>query len=161
MRCTDRKTCKMSPLWILKILFWATITSACGPPFIPAPPPQPTYYACQSVSNGPPCVGSTVTKCTCRNGQEVTSASCPNDNTYYGYPGSGGYSPCCYNNNYNGYVSCTCASGTWVPSMTYYQVAVNSNGQCSFAGGYYPYGRKRRNIRMLKFEIARLKKQNK
>ena len=139
-------------LVLVNTICFATLTTACGPPFIAAPSPPPTYYACSSVSNGPPCIGSTVTTCVCTNGQ--TGTSCPNDNTFNGGGYTGG-TYCCYNNNYNGYISCTCASGTWVPARTYYQVAVSSSGQCSITGGY-PYGRKKRSIEMLKEEMAQL-----
>lgn len=131
----------MKLLLLANIIFFASVANACGPlvrsVFFPPPPPPPTYYTCQRVSNGPPCVGSTVATCTCTNG--ATATSCPNDQNYYYYSGA----MYCYDNNYNGYVTCTCAAGTWTPNYSYYQVAVNSNGGISY-NGFYGYGKKKK-----------------
>ena len=49
---------------------------------------------------------------------------------------------CCFNSNqYSGYVSCTCAAGTWVPQYSYYQVQVSSNGQCQGFNGFNGFNR--------------------
>ena len=150
----------MKFLLLVSLICLGTVVNACGPvfnAFFSRPPPPPTYYTCSQVTNGPPCIGSTVTNCVCTNGQTVTAATCPNDNTFFGFNNFNALQYCGATTSYSGYSSCTCAAGTWVPNFNYYQVGVNSNGQVSYGGFGYPYGKKKRSMELWEKEVMRLK----
>ena len=132
----------MKYLLLVSLICLATNVNGCGPIFRAIffpPPPPPTYYTCRQVTNGPPCVGSTITNCVCTNGATVTAATCPNDQSFFGFGNFNALQYCGGTTQYSGYSSCTCAAGTWAPSYNYYQVAVNSNGQASYGGFGFPY----------------------
>ena len=150
----------MKILLLISLICLSGLANACGPIFnaiFRPPSPPPTNVACQQVSNGPPCIGSTVTNCVCSNGQTVTSAICPNNNNNFFF--NNGQQCCSLNNQYSGYVSCTCAAGTWVPNYSYYQVQVSSSGQCSFGGfgGFNTFGKRNEDkIALLEEEVKRM-----
>ena len=144
---------------LVSLICLATTANACGPIFnaiFRPPPPPPTYYQCRQVSNGPPCVGATIDKCVCTNGLS-DQTSCANDNSFFGFNYNAAQY-CGASVQYSGYSSCTCKTptGAWAPNYNYYQVAVNSNGQVSYGGWGWPYGRKKRSVEMWEDEMKRL-----
>ena len=151
----------MKIILLVNLICLSGLANACGPIFnaiFRPPPPPPTNVACQQVSNGPPCLGSTITNCVCSNGVTVTSAICPNNNNNLFFNNG---QQCCFNSNqYSGYVSCTCAAGTWVPQYSYYQVQVSSNGQCQgFNGfnGFNGFGKRSTDkVALLEEEVKRM-----
>ena len=149
---------KMKIILLVNLICISGLANACGPvvrSLFRNPSPPPTNVFCQQVSNGPPCLGSTITNCVCRNGVTVTTASCPNDNNNIFLQNG---QQCCFNSNqYSGYSSCTCAAGTWAPQYSYYQVQVNSNGQCQGFGGFNTFGKRSADkVALLEQEVKRM-----
>ena len=104
----------------MKLLFWANmicltyIGEACFVLRLPTPTPtvNPFLSVCNSAATTP-CYGSTITTCNCVGG--TTGTTCT-----------------------TGYLSCTCASGSWTNPCPY---GYNPYGYNPYGyNPYYPYG---------------------